>query len=46
MRKQHCTIAMLLVAGIAGAAGYAAAQTYPTRPVMIVVRSRPAAATT
>jgi tripartite-type tricarboxylate transporter receptor subunit TctC len=37
MRKQHCTIAMLLVAGIAGAAGYAAAQTYPTRPVMIVV---------
>ena len=38
MRKQHaCTIAMLLVAGIAGTAGFAAAQTYPTRPVMIVV---------
>src|SRR5499426_4358426 len=38
MRKQHArTIAMLLVAGIAGAAGLAAAQTYPSRPVMIVV---------
>ncbi len=38
MRKQHaCTIAMLLVAGIAGTAGFAAAQTYPVRPVMIVV---------
>jgi len=38
MQKQRaCTIAMLLVAALAGPAGIAGAQTYPTKPITIIV---------
>src|SRR4030095_3992758 len=36
-RRSACTIAMLLIAGLAGAAGIAGAQTYPTKPITIIV---------
>src|ERR671930_385294 len=36
-RRSACTIAMLLIAGLTGAVGIAAAQTYPTKPITIIV---------
>src|SRR5947199_9674044 len=36
-RRSACTIAMLLVAALAGAVGIAGAQTYPTKPITIIV---------
>src|SRR5215475_1962069 len=36
-RRSPCTTAMLLITGLAGAAGIAAAQTYPTKPITIIV---------
>src|SRR2546423_5043909 len=36
-RRSACTIAMLLVAALVGAVGIAGAQTYPTKPITILV---------
>jgi tripartite-type tricarboxylate transporter receptor subunit TctC len=36
-KRSACTIATLLAAGLAGAAGIAEAQTYPTKPITIIV---------
>jgi tripartite-type tricarboxylate transporter receptor subunit TctC len=36
-RRSACTIAMLLVAALVGAVGIAGAQTYPTKPITIIV---------
>jgi tripartite-type tricarboxylate transporter receptor subunit TctC len=35
--RSACTIATLLMAGLAGATGIAGAQTYPTKPITIIV---------
>ncbi len=36
-RRSACAIAMLLIVALAGAAGIAGAQTYPTKPITIIV---------
>jgi tripartite-type tricarboxylate transporter receptor subunit TctC len=36
-RRSACTIAMLLITSLAGAVGIAGAQTYPTKPITIIV---------